>query len=130
MVFQFCKTATSVSTKVSYSSREFSLKLSSGNGQEYITDTSVRRFQLSKMTMQLQEEKSYTVEVSPRQTAGLPTASLLASSASYFLIFWQKPCRFFATTSFLIVKLLSLTVCSWSFKVVCPFCDCCIRMIL
>ena len=35
-----------------------------------------------------------TVEVSSRSLA----ASLLASSASYFLISWQKPFRFFATT--------------------------------
>ena len=32
------------------------------------------------------------------KTAGLLTASLLASSASYFLISWQKPSRFFTTT--------------------------------
>ena len=35
------------------------------------------------------------VEVSPTRSL---TASLLASSASYFLISWQKPSRFFATT--------------------------------
>ena len=38
-----------------------------------------------------------TVEVSPRWNR-LLTASSLASPASYFLISWQKPSRFFTTT--------------------------------
>ena len=52
-------------------------------------------FTLFRMIMQSQEEKA-TVEVSPRWNRSL-TASLLASSASYFLISWQKHYRFFAT---------------------------------
>ena len=59
-------------------------------------------FTLSRMTMQSQQEKSYSGSESEilsemKQIRAL-TASLLASSASYFLISWQKPSRFFATT--------------------------------
>ena len=57
-------------------------------------------FTLSRMTMQSQEEKSYSGSVceSEMKQIRMLTASLLASSASYFLISWQKPSRFFATT--------------------------------
>ena len=51
------------------------------------------------MTMQSQEEeKSYSGSESEMKQIRALTASLLASSASYFLISWQKPSRFFATT--------------------------------
>jgi len=56
-------------------------------------------FTLSRMTMQsqedLQEEKSYSGSESEMKQIH---ASLLVSSASYFLISWQKPSRFFTTT--------------------------------
>ena len=63
MIFQLCKTATSVSTIVLHFSREFSLKLSSTylKMDESTLLTRVCRFQLSKMTTQSQEEeKSYS----------------------------------------------------------------------
>ena len=59
------------------------------NGREYITDTCVCRFRA---------EKSYSGSESEMKQIRALTASLLASSASYFLISWQKPSRFFATT--------------------------------
>ena len=46
--------------------------------------------------MQSQEEKSYSGSES--KIRALITASVLASSASYFLISSQKPSRFFTTT--------------------------------
>ena len=55
-------------------------------------------FTLSRMTMQSQEEKSYSGSESEVKQIRTLTASLLASSASYFLISRQKPSRFFATT--------------------------------
>ena len=48
--------------------------------------------------MQSQEEKSYSGSESEMKQILALTSSLLASSASYFLISWQKPSRFFATT--------------------------------
>jgi len=42
--------------------------------------------------------KSYSGSESEVKQIRALTASLLASSASYFLISWQKPSRFFATT--------------------------------
>jgi len=51
-------------------------------------------FTLSRMTMQSQDDKSY----SGSESESALTSSLLASSASCFLISWQKPSRFFATT--------------------------------
>ena len=72
MVFQLYKTAMSVSTKASRSSCEFSLKLSLAylemgqNGREHIKyDWGIywhvcADFTLSRMTMQSQEEKSYS----------------------------------------------------------------------
>ena len=54
-------------------------------------------FMLSRMTMRSQEEKRATVEVTTRWNRSL-TATLLASSASYFLISWQKRSKFFAPT--------------------------------
>jgi len=52
------------------------------------------------MTMVSQEEKSYSWSESKMKQIRTPVlnTSLLASSASYFLISWQKPSRFFATT--------------------------------
>ena len=100
MVFQFYKTATSVSTKTSRSSGEFSLKLSlaySEMDKSTLLTHVCADFTLSRMTMQSQEEKSYSAESKMKQICAL-TASLLASSASYFLISWKKPSRFFATT--------------------------------
>jgi len=97
----FSKTATSVSTKTSHSSGEFSLKLSLAYSQmdESTLLTHVcANFTLSRMTMKSQKEKSYSgIESEMKQIRAL-TTSLLASSASYFLISWQKPSRFFATT--------------------------------
>ena len=52
-------------------------------------------FMLSRMIMQSQEEKSYSWS-DPRSLT--TSNSLLASSASYFLISSQKSSRFFATT--------------------------------
>ena len=97
MVYQLCKTATSVSTKILHYSREFSLKLSSAYS-EMDKSTLLTHvwayFSFPRWPcMQSQEEKSYSWSESR-----LLTASLLASSASYFLISWQKPSRFFATT--------------------------------
>jgi len=69
-----------------------------GNGREYITDTCVCRLHT------FQDDNAVTggeelqlSEVSPRWKRSLIT-SLLACSASYFLISWQKPSRFFAST--------------------------------
>ena len=44
------------------------------------------------------QEKSYSGSESEVKQIRALTASLLASSASYFLISWQKPSRFFTTT--------------------------------
>jgi len=93
MVFQFYKTAMSVSTKTSHSSGEFYLKLSLANLEmdESTLQTHVcADFMLSRMTMQSQEEKSYIGSESEVKQIRVLTASLLASSASYFLISWQK----------------------------------------
>jgi len=65
-----------------------------GNGQKYITDTCVSRF----YTFQDDREKSYSGSESEMKQICVLTASVLASSASYFLTSWQKPSRFFATT--------------------------------
>ena len=97
MAFQLYKTATSVSTKTSHSSGEFFLKLplaySEMDDSTLLTHVCAD-FMLSRMTMQSQEEKSYSgSEFEMKQIRAL-TASLLASSASYFLIYWQKPSRF------------------------------------
>ena len=48
--------------------------------------------------MQSQEEKSYSGSESKMKQIRSLIASLLASSAIYFLISWQKPSRFLATT--------------------------------
>jgi len=78
---------TSVSTKVSHSSHEFFLKLSlaySWNGQEYTLLTHFHAFQDDHAVT---GRRIVTVEVSPRRNRSI-TASLLASSPSYFLISW------------------------------------------
>ena len=94
--FQLYKTATSVSTKASCSSREFSLKLVIsilGNGREYITDTCVCRFHAFQDGRPCSQEKSYRWSESEiKQIANRFLA------ASYFLISWQKPFTFFTTT--------------------------------
>ena len=65
------------------------------NGREYITDMCM---QISRFPgWPCSHRRRATVEVSSRWKRSL-TTSLLASSASYFLISWQKPSRFFATT--------------------------------
>ena len=91
MVFQLYKTATSVSTKASHSSREFSFKTVIsilGNGREYITD---KCMQISCFPgWPCSHRRRATVEVSSRWKRSL-TTSLLASSVSYFLISWQNP---------------------------------------
>jgi len=100
MVFQLYKTATSVSTKASRSSGEFSLKLSLAYlemDESTLLTHVCADFTLSRMTIQSQE-KSYSGSESEMKQIHALTASLLASSASYFLISWQKPSRFFATT--------------------------------
>ena len=50
-------------------------------------------FTLSRMIMQTLEKLKWVRDETDPRTL---TASLLASSASYFLISWQKPSRFFA----------------------------------
>ena len=101
MVFQLYKSATSVSTKTLRSSGEFSLKLSLAYSEmdksTFLTHVCAD-FTLSRMTMQSKEEESYSGSESEMKQICALTASLLASSASYFLISWQKPSRFFATT--------------------------------
>ena len=68
-----------------------------GNGREYITDTCVcADFTLSGWLSRHRRRKA-TVEVSPRWNRS-QTAFFLAPSAIYFLISWQKPSRWFATT--------------------------------
>ena len=68
-----------------------------GNGREYITDICVcADFTLSGW-LSCHRRRKATVEVCPRWNRS-QTASFLASSASYFLISWQKPSRWFATT--------------------------------
>jgi len=67
-----------------------------GNGQEHIIDTYVSRFHAFQDEHAVTgREELATVEVSPRWNR-LLTAFFWASSASYFLISWQKPSRFFA----------------------------------
>jgi len=63
MVFQLYKTATSISTKISHSSGELSLKLSlaySEMDESTLLTHVCADFPLSRMTMQSQEEKSYS----------------------------------------------------------------------
>ena len=87
-------TATSVSTKVSRSSSEFSLKLSSAYTRKWTRVHKCAQISAFRDDHAVTGgEKLYSWD----KTAGLLTASLLASSASYFLISWQKPSRFFAT---------------------------------
>ena len=95
MVFQLYKTAMSVSTRASHSSREFSLKLPlaySEMDENTLLTHLCANFKLSRITMQSQEESFMQLKpaVSPRWNRSL-TASLLASSVSYFLISWQNP---------------------------------------
>jgi len=85
MVFQLYKTATSVSTKTFRSSGEFSLKLSlaySEMDENTLLTHVCADFTLSRMTMQSQEEKSYSGSESEVKQIRVLTASLLASSAS------------------------------------------------
>jgi len=101
MVFQLYKMATSVSTKTLRSSGKFSSKLSFAYLEMYESTLLTHvctDFTLSRMTMQSQQEKSYSGSESEMKQIRTRTASLLASSASYFLISWQKPSRFFTTT--------------------------------
>ena len=99
MVYQLYKTATSVSTKASCSSREFSLKLSLAYSEmdESTLLKHVSHFPGWPWSHRRRRAKvELAVEVSPRWNRPL-TASLLVSLASYFLISWQKPSRFFTT---------------------------------
>ena len=91
------KTATSVSTKTSRSSGEFSLKLSLAYlemDESTLLTHVCADFTLFRMIMQSQEEKSYSGSESKVKQIRALTASLLASSTSYFLISWQEPSRF------------------------------------
>ena len=98
MVFQLYKTATSVSTKISSSSCEFSLKLSLAYS-EMDKSTLLRHvcadFTLSRMTMQSQEEKSYSwSESEMKQIANRFLVSFFCKLLPNLL-----PSRFFATTA-------------------------------
>ena len=63
------------------------------NGREYITDAFVCTFHA------FQDDHAVTgEELQLKRWSKSLTASLLASSACYFLISWQKPSRFSATT--------------------------------
>ena len=93
----FSNSATSVSTKTLCSSCEFLLKTvisTLGNGQEYIAEKCVCRFHA------FQDDHAVTggEELQSLRWNRPLTTSLSASSANYFLISWQKPSRFFATT--------------------------------
>ena len=68
-----------------------------GNGRLYITDTCVQISRFLGWSCSRRRRKA-TVEVSLKWNLRSLTASSLASSASYFLIAWQKRYRFFATT--------------------------------
>jgi len=67
-----------------------------GNGRVYITGTCACRFHAFQDDHAVVGGEQPTVEVSLRWNRSL-TSSLLASSASFFLISWQKPSRFFVT---------------------------------
>ena len=98
MVFQLCKTATSIATKASRSSRKFSVKLSLASTEESTLLTHVcANFTLSRMTMQEELQLKWVQDETDPHTL---TASLLASSASYFLISGQKLSRFFVVEYF------------------------------
>ena len=100
VVFQLYKTAMSISTKTLCSSDEFSLKMSLAHlkmDESTLLTHVCADFTLSRMTMQSQE-KSYSGSESEMKQICTLSASLLASSASYFLISWKKPSRFFTTT--------------------------------
>ena len=88
MVFQLYKTATTVSTKALCSSHEFFLKLSLAYSEmdESTLLTRVCADSCFPRWLGCSHRRRATVEVSPR----LLTTSLLVSSASYFLISWQK----------------------------------------
>ena len=93
MVFQLYKTATSISTKASRSSCEFSIKTVIsilGNGQEQL-----HYKHMCEQISHFQDDHAVTggedLQLKMRQ---ITTASLLAPSASYFLISWQKPSRY------------------------------------
>jgi len=98
MVFQLYKTAMSISTKTLRSSGGFSLKLSLAYSEmdestllTHVCADFTLSSSLSRMTMQSQEEKSYSGSESKIKQIRVLTASLVASSASYFLISWQNP---------------------------------------
>jgi len=94
------QTATSVSTKTSRSSGEFSLKLSLAylEMDESTLLTRVCRFHAFQDDHAVTGGEELQWKWVQDETDLRTNASLLASSASCFLISWQKPSRFFATT--------------------------------
>ena len=120
MVFQLYKTATSVSMKALRSSRVSSLKLSLVPSEmdektllTHVCECRFHTFQDNSsfymyLLYQLGTGGMTTLQSQPqlKWVRRSLTASLLASSASYFLISWQKPSRFFAK-DFLMVSTFS-----------------------
>jgi len=99
MVFQLCKTATSVSTKVLCSSREFSvISIYSEMDKSTLLTQMCADFSFPRWPCSHRRRRAIQLKWVQDKTAGSLTASLLASFASYLLISWQKPSRFFATT--------------------------------
>jgi len=99
MVFQLYKTATSVSTKASRSSREFSLKLPlaySEMDESTLLTHVFADFTLSRMTMQSQEDREEPGAVLEISLSSFQTASLLLRTFSGCV--WRNLCTEFPVT--------------------------------